>query len=68
MDSVLALAVAPNGDIWFGTPNGISRFDGESWETYQPGKGIVSAFAAADGSLWFGADGTILRYVSEKSE
>jgi WD40 repeat protein len=67
-DSVLALAVAPNGDIWFGTPNGITRFDGESWETYQPGKGIVSAFAAADGSLWFGADSTILRYAPEKSE
>ncbi|MDX9991796.1 MAG: hypothetical protein RBS68_07060 [Anaerolineales bacterium] len=65
-DSVLALAVHSTGDIWFGTTNGIARFDGKNWQTYQPGLWVTSAFVAADGSLWFGANGAILRY--EKSE
>jgi WD40 repeat protein len=64
--SVLALAVDPTGDICFSTTNGITRFDGESWQTYQPGLWVTSAFVAIDGSLWFGANGAILRY--EKSE
>mgnify|MGYP001213471290 CR=1 FL=1 len=65
-DSIFAIAVDSAGDIWFGTANGITHFDGENWQTHQPGQWVTSAFAAADGSLWFGADGAVLRY--DKSE
>jgi ligand-binding sensor domain-containing protein len=65
-ETVLALAVAPDGSLWCGTTNGISRYDGQTWETYYAGKWILSAFAAPDGSLWFGAAGEILRYSPQR--
>jgi hypothetical protein len=34
-DTVSCIVVDPAGDKWFGTANGLSRFDGASWTTYR---------------------------------
>ena len=34
-DKICAIAVGPNGDVWFGSyDNGVSRFDGKIWSSY----------------------------------
>jgi len=49
--------------LWFGTADGVSRFDGQTWTTYTEEDGLAdnSVYAIAvdaDGTLWFGtADG-----------
>jgi streptogramin lyase len=59
---VFAVAVAPDGAMWFGSAGsggGASRFDGTTWTTYTTADGLssenVSAVAFAhDGAVWFG--------------
>ena len=33
-NSIRSIAIGLNGDVWAGTRNGVSRFDGETWITY----------------------------------
>ena len=60
---VLAIAGDTEGNIWFGTKGGVSRFSNASWTSYTVADGLanntVYAIALdADGSVWFGtADG-----------
>ncbi|MDW8276815.1 MAG: hypothetical protein RMJ85_02235 [Anaerolineales bacterium] len=61
-DSVLTLTVASDGSLWCGTPNGIARFDGQTWRVSYADEWVVSAYAAPDGRIWFGGKGEILRY------
>lgn len=52
------LAILPgDGEMWFGTDTGISRFNGE-WETFRPTTDEVNALAhgAIAGQLWAGTD------------
>lgn len=47
------------GNMWFGTPSGLSRFDGTTWESYTTTDGLVSNNVLCiaidiDGTLWFG--------------
>ena len=59
-DSVLSIAV--DGDnVWFGTKNGVSKFDGTTWTTYDTSNSElvydgVNAIAVDDveGNIWFG--------------
>lgn len=59
---VAAVAVCPNGDVWFGYGiggNGITRFDGSRWETLTREDGLAknSVYALAcdrSGVLWIG--------------
>jgi streptogramin lyase len=61
-DGVSAVALAPDGAVWFGSAGrdgGASRFDGTTWTTYTTADGLssenVSAIAfAPDGAAWFG--------------
>ncbi len=61
-NGVSAVAVAPDGAVWFGSAGsggGASRFDGTTWTTYTEADGLasenVSAIAfAPDGAVWFG--------------
>jgi len=50
--------MGPDGALWFGTLDAITRFDGTVWTTYNtngPGGITISTAAAApDGSVWFG--------------
>ncbi|GIW91558.1 MAG: hypothetical protein KatS3mg109_1990 [Pirellulaceae bacterium] len=66
-NDVRAIAVGPDGSLWFGTPDGVSRLtpDGR-WQTYTEEDGLagndVRAIAVGpDGSLWFGTPDGVSR-------
>ncbi|MEA2257996.1 MAG: hypothetical protein QOJ51_821, partial [Acidobacteriaceae bacterium] len=56
----LALAQTADGYLWVGTTQGLYRFNGISFEQYQPEEGkfpsrsILSLFADRSGGLWIG--------------
>lgn len=55
------------GNMWFGTPSGVSRFDGSSWQSFAKQDGLVASNILCiavdlDGSLWFGTDEGITNY------
>ena len=58
--AVIALAQTTDGYLWVGTTDGLFRFDGMSFERYQPENGplpsnsVSSLFAAPGGGLWVG--------------
>jgi signal transduction histidine kinase/ligand-binding sensor domain-containing protein len=58
---ILALAQTMDGYLWIGTANGLFRFDGVSFQLYQPPRGqhlmessVQSLTATPDGGLWVG--------------
>lgn len=60
---VTALAVDANGDVWAGTQDGLSLFDGEGWTTYTTADGLpantITALAPdATGGLWIATAGS----------
>ena len=49
-DRVLALARDSSGNLWFGTEDGVARFDGQEWQSFRPSElglqiGRVNALA-----------------------
>lgn len=57
------------GNIWFGTDNGLVRYDGNEWTLYNnvnselPSNNILSLAEDIDGTLWIGMDnGRITKY------
>ncbi len=69
-DSVRAIAQAADGYLWFGTADGLARFDGVNFTVFNESNtpllkqsAIISMQAAPDGSLWMGTgSGGLLRY------
>ena len=62
-NNVNCLAIDGNGHVWFGTQNGISKFDGNNWSSFDtashpglPGDVIKAITANSDGSIWVGTD------------
>lgn len=58
-DIVLSLAAAPDGDVWVGTPDGLSRIHRGAIASYTSADGLPDDFirslmADPDGSLWIG--------------
>ena len=58
-DVILSLAGAANGDMWVGTPDGLSRIRGRVVSTFTSADGLPDDFIRsllvdADGSLWIG--------------
>lgn len=56
---ILSLAAAPNGDLWVGTPDGLSRIRGNKVDTFTSADGLADDFVRSllvdpDGSLWIG--------------
>ena len=59
---ISALAEAPDGSLWVGSINGLFRFDGRSFEAFQPLIGepelpsetVLSLLVARDSALWIG--------------
>jgi len=56
-----------DGNLWFGTSAGVSRYDGASWQTFTTKDGladneIMSSLQDTDGNLWFGTCGGVSRY------
>ena len=66
---IQALAQTKDGYLWLGTPGGLYRFDGVTFEHYSPEAGtksansnVTSLLALSDGDLWVGfAAGMISR-------
>jgi len=59
-DIVYSMAQDSNGVLWFGTNNGISRYDGKIWHNYDKKDGLlednVYALAVApSGDIWAGS-------------
>lgn len=68
-NSVHAIAQTPNGYLWLGTEEGLTRFDGIEFTTYNhantPGlpSNYVQALAAGpDGALWIGTDSGLAEF------
>src|SRR5580698_7299136 len=68
-NSVQAIAQTADGYLWFGTQEGLTRFDGAHFSTYtrHNAHGLASSFiqalaAGRDGSLWIGTDSGLSHY------
>jgi ligand-binding sensor domain-containing protein/signal transduction histidine kinase len=66
-DTVRAIAQTADGYLWIGTDDGLARFDGYEFATFNSARGdlpsnsITALAAAPDGSLWIGTpDGLVL--------
>ena len=73
---VLSALRGPDGDMWFGTDSGVSRFDGDSWYNYRLVEGerldfwedtgfplvVLSLTLSPDGHVVAGGCGGIYRY------
>ena len=62
-NSIHAIAQAPDGYVWLGTEEGLTRFDGAKFTTYNhantpglPSNYIQALAADRDGTLWIGTD------------
>ena len=58
-NDVNAITIDNSGNKWFGTDDGVSKFDGSSWKTYTTADGLgdnhVNAIAIdEDNHIWFG--------------
>ena len=58
------------GNLWFGTRGGVSRYDGKTVTTFTTADGLVNNFIYAmvqdkEGNLWFGTEDGIGRYDGE---
>jgi ligand-binding sensor domain-containing protein/signal transduction histidine kinase len=58
-DVILSLGAAPNGDLWVGTPDGLSRIHKGAIDSFTSADGLPDDFIRsllvdADGSLWIG--------------
>lgn len=71
-DSVRAIAQTSDGILWFGTDNGLARFDGRRVQTISlPGENsnrILVLKLAPDDTLWIGTESGAYRYNSGNIE
>jgi diguanylate cyclase (GGDEF)-like protein len=52
--TVLSIIQDNQGYLWFGTQDGLARFDGVTFKQYLPAHWVQSLAVAPDGSLWLG--------------
>lgn len=52
--TVLSIVQDNQGYLWFGTQDGLARFDGVSFKQYLPAHWVSALAVAQDGSLWLG--------------
>jgi len=70
---VYTIAQGPDGVYWFGTNNGLSRFDGQSWKTYGVHDGLFGADVYAivvtpDNHVWAGTRDGVVRLAVAANE
>src|SRR5947208_6398686 len=67
-DSVRAIAQTPDGIMWFGTDNGLARFDGRRIQNFSVAEsdknGVLALQAAPTGELWIGTENGAFVYVN----
>lgn len=65
-DNVRAIAQTPDGVLWFGTDNGLARFDGRRVSPVALGGAnsnkILALETASDGALWVGTNAGAFRF------
>jgi ligand-binding sensor domain-containing protein len=59
---VMSILEARSGDIWFGTYDGVSKYDGKSFVNFTEEEGISNKYIRTiledrSGNLWFGTFG-----------
>jgi ligand-binding sensor domain-containing protein len=65
---VNSVTVAPDGRLWFGLYYaGAASFDGQNWQTYAAGDGLIHSnvndiFVDETGAVWFATSGGVSRY------
>jgi ligand-binding sensor domain-containing protein len=69
-NEVLSIAGDADGNTWFGTKGGVSKFGNSTWTSYTTANGLagntVYAIAFdADGSVWFGTDKGVSHFISD---
>ncbi|HEY3644801.1 MAG TPA: diguanylate cyclase [Gammaproteobacteria bacterium] len=52
--TVLSMVQDPQGYMWFGTQDGLARFDGVTFNQYLPAHWVQALSVDQDGTLWFG--------------
>lgn len=66
-NAVFSLLQTTDGAIWFGTQDGISRFDGRNWVSYTQNDGLAGAtvrtlFEDRTGAIWAATNAGLSRY------
>ncbi len=67
-DTIRAIAQTPDGYLWLGTSEGLARFDGYDFVTFNknsgslPGDSVTSLSASRSGNLWIGTGDGLARY------
>lgn len=64
---VYSIAIDAAGNKWFGTDNGVSKFDGTTWTTYTTADGLADNYVEAilidaAGNKWFGTLGGVSKF------
>jgi ligand-binding sensor domain-containing protein len=74
-NSILSIAQDRQGFMWYGTNNGLNRYDGHRFRVYKMNRedsssisndNILSLFSDASGTLWIGTSNGLNKYVPEK--
>lgn len=71
-NTVNAILQDQSGMMWFGTKDGLNRFDGLSFRVFKTGNSdlgndyITALHEANDGRIWIGTDGGVYVYTPEK--
>ena len=54
--TVLSIVQGSRGHLWFGTQDGLARFDGVNFHTFLSGHWIQALAVDQDGTLWYGTN------------
>ncbi len=69
-DNVRAIAQTPDGILWFGTDNGLARFDGRRVQNVVlenlPSSRILTLQTDIEGTLWIGTEAGAGRFANDK--
>jgi PAS domain S-box-containing protein len=61
-NTVVSIAQTADGYLWFGTEEGLARFDGVRFTTFYEKKTISALLASRDGSLWISVNDGVSHY------
>lgn len=72
-ESISALAVAPNLDMWIGSEKGLARFSGGTWSGLTTADGLADnqiqeLTVSPDGAVWAATAGGLSRYAPNSSK